>query len=166
MRIEDLLLRDQIVIKRKWLDLIIETYSPDSRNFFKNKKDQFQNPVGAALSKQVEEIYSTLIEGTLDEPQPALEEFIRMRAVQEFSPSDAISFILSLKKAVREVLAAEIESNRLQEESREFESRIDRLLLVAFDLYAESREKIHQIRADEIKRRSYLAFRKMNSNSE
>lgn len=166
MSIKDLLIRDQAAIKQQWLDLIIETYPPESREFFKNKKDRFQNPVGAVLSKQVDSLFDALLKDAADEELAViLEDFIKIRAVQEFIPSDAIGFILYLKQAVRKILEKDIESHQLNQELLEFEIRIDQLLLKAFDVYSQSREKLYEIRANELKRRSFMASRMINSNS-
>ena len=167
MRIEDLLLERQAEVKGLWLELVINTYPPDSREFFKNRKDRFANPVGVTLSGQIDSLYDALVKGAADEDYAAiLEDFIKIRSVQEFSPSAAIGFILHLKQAVREILAKDIQSQNLYGELLVFETKVDNLLLKAFDLYSQSREKLLQIRADELKRRLYMAFRMTSSDTE
>lgn len=167
MRLEDLLIQNQAAIKQLWLDLVIDTYPPDSRKFFKKQKDRFQNPVGAALSNQVNSLFNALLKTDNDEDIAiVLEDFVKIRAVQEFSPSEAISFILYLKQAVRKTLANDIQSHHLYQELLAFESRVDNILLKAFDVYSQSREKLYAIKADELKRRSYMALRISGSNSE
>ena len=134
MRIEDLLIRDQAAIKRLWIDHIVEAYPVDSRGFFKNKKDQFQNPVGAAVARMVDSLFIALIEDASDdEIALILDEFIKIRTVQDLSPSRSIGFILYLKHAVREVLNHDIEKNTLEEELLTFDDKADHLLLIAFD---------------------------------
>ncbi len=167
MRIEDLLIREQAAVKRMWLDLITATYPPDSHGFFKKQKDRFQNPVGAALSNQVDSLFDALIEDAgREETAVILEDFIKIRAVQEFSPAEAIGYILYLKQSVREILTDAIQAHQLYRELLAFESRVDRLLLTAFDLYTKSREKLSEIRADEIRRRSFMALRLSGSDTE
>jgi hypothetical protein len=167
MRIEGFLLERQAKVKELWLDLVVKTYPLDSREFFKNKKDRFANPVGVTLSSQIDSLFDALVKGAEDEDYAAiLEDFIKIRSVQEFAPSAAIGFILHLKQAVREILAKDIQSQNLYEELLIFETKVDNLLLKAFDLYSQSREKLLQIRADELKRRLYMAFRMTSSNTE
>jgi len=167
MQIEDLLKRDGTAIKAHWLELIIETYPPDSREFFKNKKDRFQNPVGTALKQQVDLVYDGLInDQSDDELTVIMEEFIKIRSVQEFPPSTAIGFILFLKEAIRNTLSVEIDSHGLHQELTAFELKVDRLLLLAFDLYTRLKEKMSEIRANELKRRSFMALRMMESSAE
>ena len=62
-----------------------------------------------------------------------LDPIIRIRAVQNFTPSQATAFILSLKKVLREYLAKDLQDHRMAAEFIEFESKIDQLCLIAFD---------------------------------
>ena len=167
MRFAELLILNQTVIKRQWLESIIETYPADSREFFRKQKDQFQNPVGAAMSELVNSLFDALLQDASDaEIAVILEDFVKIRSVQEFSPSGALGFILRLKQIVREVLADEIESNKLFPELLRFDAQVDNLLLKAFDVYSQAREKLYTIRADELRRRSFMALRMKGSNSE
>ena len=167
MQFEDILAKNKNAVKQRWLKSIIETYPPDSHEFFSSKNDRFQNPVGTALSKLVDSVLDALLKNTPDyDYSEILEEFIKMRAVQEFPPSTGIGFILYLKDSVKIILADDIDSNNLTNELMEFEKRIDQILLTAFDLYSKSREKMYEIRVDEMRRRSYAAFRMLGSNSE
>ena len=166
MGIGDRLEQRKTAIKQRWLDLIIATYPPDSREFFKNQKNRFLNPVGAALHRQVEALYDVLLNEAPDEDIASiLEDFVKVRAVQDFSPSQAIEFVLYLKQAIREELVEEIRSGQWFEELLALENRIDRLLLTAFDVYMQSREKIYQIRASDLKRQSFLALKRMDLDS-
>ncbi len=166
MQIVNLLIEKKTAIKKQWIDLIVETYPPESHDFFK-KNNQFQNPVGKALSKLADSLIDTVANDDENEDTDViLEEFVKMRAVQEFSPSDAIGFILFLKQALRENLAEEIAAQKLEPELQALETRIDNLLLIAFDVYTQSREMLFKIRADELKRRSYMAFRLAGSNTD
>ena len=167
MNIQELLNANFNSVRQHWLKSIIDTYPPDSRKFFASKKDNFQNPVGAAASRLVDSSLRALIDdGAEQDYYNILEEFIKMRAVQEFSPSDAVGFVLFLKNSIRETLNDEITSLNLSEELIEFEKRIDDILLTAFDIYTKSKEKMYEIRVDEMRRRSFTAFRMIGSNSE
>ena len=166
MQIINLLIEKKPAIKQQWIDLIIETYPPESHDFFR-KNNEFQNPVGKALAKLADTLTDTVVnDDENDDTEVILEEFVKMRAVQEFSPSEAIGFILFLKQALRIQLADEIASQKLEQELQILDTRIDKLLLKAFDVYTQSREKLFKIRADELKRRSYMAFRMAGSNTD
>jgi hypothetical protein len=95
-----------------------------------------------------------------------LDPIIRIRAVQNFTPSQATSFILSLKKVLRENFAKELRDSQLAREFLEFESNIDQLCLVAFDIYMQCREKIYQIGANETRNRTFKAFQRAGLISE
>ena len=165
MQIGDLLKLKRADIKERWLDLVISSYPADSRNFFKKQKNQFSNPVGAALERQIDTLYDSLIGNTEKNDTAAiLEDFIRIRSVQEFTAAQATGYILNLKQAVREVLADDIRTSQLFSQLLALETRIDGILLEAFDVYMRSREKIYQIKADELKRRSYFVLRKLNKD--
>jgi hypothetical protein len=64
-----------------------------------------------------------------------------------------------LKKAIREVLESAIQEKPVLEEWLEFQSRIDQLALLAFDIYMECREKICEIRVNEARADREMAFR-------
>jgi hypothetical protein len=72
--------------------------------------------------------------------------------VQDFSPAQAVGFILTLKVSMRTVLmSAQLESVPVDDWVA-IEERIDSLLLLAFDVYVEFHERLATIRINEIKR--------------
>ncbi|HEX7343354.1 MAG TPA: RsbRD N-terminal domain-containing protein [bacterium] len=165
MTILELLQERQTAIKERWKELIIATYPADSRGFFLEQKNRFLNPVGGSLSRAVDTIYDRLLDDECGNgPLADMEEFIKVRAVQDFEPSQAVGFILYLKEAIREQLADAITTQQFSAELVALETRIDRLVLQAFDFYMLSREKICEIRANEFRRRSYLALRRAQAD--
>ena len=101
----------------------------------------------------------------------SLDEIIRIRAVQDFTPSAAVSFIFGLKELIREELVDDTVgatyTSPLQEvqnhpELFELDSRIDKIALLAFNKYMECREKVHEIRANELKKRSRGIWERKN----
>ena len=118
------------------------------------------NPVGHTITQELDEIYQELLgEMNPERLTQCLENILKIRAVQDFAPSEATGFIFLLKKAIRKELAAEIKDNRLTLDFLEFESKIDRLALFALDIYMECREKIHEISLKQIKNEREMAFR-------
>ena len=91
-----------------------------------------------------------------------LDHIIRIRSVQDFSPSEALAFIFTLKQAVRGVFKKEIKEKRFREELERFESRIDRLALLAFDTYVQCREKLYELRVKEVKGHRDAAVRMLD----
>jgi hypothetical protein len=153
--VKDLLLQNRSAIVQKWFDRIVKTYPANSQKFIERQKDRFANPVGSIILQGIEALYGELLrEMDSEKVTKYLDPMIRIQAVQGFSPSEALSFIPSLKKIVREELRREIQERRLFEELGEFESKIDRLTLLAFDNYMKCREKIYEIRVEELRKRS------------
>jgi hypothetical protein len=154
-------------IAKKWFDLTAQTYAPDTAEFLKSKTDPFANPVGGSILNGLNVLLDQLIHDM--DPQiinSYLDPIIRIRAVQNFSPSQATAFILFLKKALRANLAKELRDIRNAEELFEFESKIDQLSLMAFDIYMQCREKIYQISANETKNRTFRALERAGLVSE
>jgi len=152
MKLEKLLLQNRTIILKRWLDSILESYSSDTKRFLKKQSDQFANPVGQTISKEIGNLFQELLEGV--DParlSPILDRIVRIRAVQDFSPSQAIFFVFQLKGVIRKELNKEIRENRLSDELAEFESRIDDMALIAFDVYMRCREKIYEISANQAK---------------
>lgn len=146
----DVLLKKSSSILKRWLDAVLKTYPADSQRFLRKQKDPFSNPVGTTLSRELENLYREMIKHTETENLTAtLDRIIRIRAVQEFSPSQAVSFVLMLKGVVRSELQKEIAEGSLGEELHRFESRLDEISLRAFDLYMKCKEKIFEIRVNE-----------------
>lgn len=136
----------------RWFGLILETYPANSAQFLQQEKDRFINPVGHTISREIETLYGELLGGMApDKISRALDNIIRIRAVQDFSPSQTVALVLLLKKAVRDTLESELKENRLFSELLEFESRIDEIALLAVDIYVKCREKIYEIRINEVK---------------
>ena len=146
-------------IVKNWFDLTAQTYAPDTAKFIKSKTDPFANPVGGSILSGLDGLLDQLIHDM--DPQiisSHLDPIIRIRAVQNFTPSQATAFILSLKKALRKHLTKELRDIRNIKGLLELESKIDQLSLMAFDLYMQCREKIYQLSANEMKNRTLKAF--------
>jgi len=161
MIFKDLLLKHKGTVLDKWFHLILETYPADTSKFMRQEKDRFVNPVGHTLIESTEALYEGLLQG-MDADQLArhLEKIIQIRSIQDFSPSQAVVIIPLLKKTLREeIKRSGIEIDQVMEEWFDLESRIDQLSLVAFDIYTKYREKIYEIRINEIKKEKEKAFK-------
>ncbi len=146
-------------IVKKWFELTAQTYAPDTAKFIKSKTDPFANPVGGSILNGLDGLLDQLIHDM--DPQIInlyLDPIIRIRAVQNFTPSQATAFILSLKKALRKNLTKELRDISNIKGLLELESKIDQLSLMAFDIYMQCREKIYQLSANETKNRTLRAF--------
>ncbi len=149
MNIETLLAPKKKAIVQKWIDQVLESYG--SATFFKKQKDRFANPIGVTISEGLQDLYEILLEGReLGTAAKPLENIIKIRAVQDFTPSQAVSFVYLLKGIVREELAREKTGQGDQADLSALETRIDKAALMAFDFYMECRERLHQIRVNEV----------------
>ncbi len=161
MSLTTLLAQKKSAILGRWLITIYESYPPETAIFLKREKNRFDNPVGSRIAEGLEGLYNALhTEMDKEKVLGFLDEIIRIRALQDFTPSQALAFIFLLKHVVRQELAEEIQKEDLGAEVLELESRIDGLALLGFDVYTKCQEKLHQIRGDEIKRRVSGLMRK------
>ena len=155
MGLESVVAEKKSAIVKRWFDLSIRTYPEETAGFLKNKKNRFANPVGHILFQELGSIVEGLSQGVdVNTLQPFLENIIRIRAVQDFSASQAVAFVFLLKEVIREEMAQEVEENRIGEALLDFESRIDALALLAFDVFMKCREKIYDLKANEMQNRT------------
>jgi hypothetical protein len=166
MKLKDILLERKSAILEKWFDVILETYPADTSNFLKNQKNRFTNPVGHTIFQGIDRLFEELLsEADFDIhvlESSFIENIIRIRAVQDFTPSGAIAFILLLKKVIREELKDSLRENGIVEELLTFESKIDDVVLLSFDIYMKCREKIYEIKVNEFKNMTFRLLQKAN----
>lgn len=157
----DLLARKRSGIIERWFDRILDTYPEDTSKFLRKEKDPFANPVRNTILRGIEGVYDELLkEGENPEALNAfMDNVIRIRAVQDFSPSRALAFVFSLKAVIRQVLAKEVRDHAVHDEVLLLESRIDALGLRAFDVYMGCREEVYELRVNEVKRQREQALR-------
>jgi len=140
-------------ISERWLQDSLATYSDDGARAFARNKDPFTNPVGHALRVGT----SSAVEALLDEKDVAeicscLDDTIKMRAVQEFTASQALSFVFTLKDAIRSELGSGDDGSPALNAAVELDEKIDQLALRAFDVYLAYREQVYDLRVNEVKR--------------
>jgi len=161
MQLATLLSQKKAAILGRWLTTIYESYPPETAIFLRKEKNRFDNPAGYRISEGLAGLYGALLqEMERDQILTWLDEIIRIRALQDFAPSQALAFIFLLKNVIRQELAEEIQTENLAAEVLELESRIDGLALWGFDVYAKRREKLHEIRTGEVKARISAFMRK------
>ena len=93
-------------IVARWLDDALSMYVQDASVLFARQKNQFANPVGHSLREGTLAIFEALLDGSdAEKIRRHLNEIIKIRAVQQFAASSALSFIFRLKEIVREETA-------------------------------------------------------------
>jgi hypothetical protein len=168
MIIEDIIESKKSDIIEKWFDLTAQSYSSDTAHFLKSQKDPFANPVGSNIFSCLKSLMDCLIKnhdnGVI---KNCLDPIIRIRAVQTiFSPSQAVSFIFDLKKILKDALRKELKDDGIKDGLLLFETRVDNLGLIAFDIFMECREKIYDLKANFEKNKFYRAFERAGLISE
>jgi len=158
--LKDILLQHKEAILERWFCLIMETYPTDLSVLLKKEKDRFVNPVGSTFARGIETLFSEILHEWDDQKlSHPLEDIVKIRCVQDFSPSQGIGFVFLLKRAIQEVLAGKIQEKQILQEWLKFQSKIDQLVLLAFDIYMRCREKIYEIRVNEARAEKDRAFR-------
>jgi len=157
MNLKDQLIEKKPAILKKWFEAIADTYPKDTAGFLKKQKAQFTNPVGYTLAEGAEKLFDALLQGMIaDTVSSFLDSMIRIRAIQEFSPSEALAFIFQLKKIIRQELGAEVlRQQGIADELAAFDSAIDDLALFSFDIYMRCREKIYDLKANEARNMTF-----------
>jgi hypothetical protein len=85
-------------ILEKWVERTLATYPSQTLRFFESEKDRFRNPVGHTLREGLARLLDQITgEMDLDQVRPALESIVRLRAVQDFTPSQAVGFVYLLR---------------------------------------------------------------------
>jgi hypothetical protein len=146
-------------IVKKWFDGVIATYPADTAQFLANQKDPFANPVGQTTLQNLEAILDQILSNA--DPQSIrelLDPIIRIRAIQDFTPAKAVGWIFDLKDIIRDTLALGAGNGKRLKELGRIDRRIDKLGLLAFDIYMHCREKIYDLKANEMRARTYSAF--------
>lgn len=157
MNLKNHLSGKKAAILKKWFDAVADTYAADTAGFLKKQKAQFTNPVGYTLAEGLEGLFDALLQGMIpDTVKTFLDGIVRIRAIQEFEPSEAVAFVFQLKKVVRQELGAELlQQPGMTEELASFDSAIDDLALFSFDIYIKCREKIYELKANEARNMTF-----------
>jgi hypothetical protein len=140
---------------RNWTNQIFETYASETSSFLTRNKNQFSNPVGFTITENAGKIVDEIINGRdYASIKILLIDIIKIRAVQDFTPSEAVGFIPQFKYVLKDELADELSDERVFDEYLDLCKFIDRVTLIGFDIYTELRERIYRIRVNELKNRT------------
>ena len=159
------LLRERLAAQRQaileaWLARTADTYPPQTAQLLREQRDPFRNPVGQVLREGLPVLLDVLLGGgDLAAAAPALDRVVRVRAVQDFTPGEAVGFLFLLKGVIREVLEAAGHAGGSPDPIEGVEDRIDRLVLLGFDRYVACREQMAEIRVREARRRLFVLER-------
>lgn len=141
------------VILEAWFRNILQSYPEEAQPFLQKKEDTFTNPIGSTIHEALARLLEEIIEDqNLSRTKETLDELIHLRAVQDYSPAQAISFLPALKQIIiRELRAANL-MDTYQEEYYNLAFLIDELTMQAFDIYMGCREKIFKLKVKELQK--------------
>ena len=159
----ELLRQKQDAIVQRWVEATLATYSGEAAAAFARQKDPFANPVGHGLRVATRRIFDAMLDGMDGEAiRKPLHEIVKVRAIQQFSPAEAVGFVFQLRDAVRAELGLAGRDGSLAAALAEFDGQVDRVALIAFDIFVQCREQLFELRVNEVKRRVSWVMDKMN----
>jgi RsbT co-antagonist protein rsbRD N-terminal domain len=167
MKLAELLAEKKPDILKGWFDVILETYPADTSNFLRKRKDRFTNPVGHTITEGIGDIFDSLLGGGDSEKISGfLDNIIRVRAVQDFTASQAVSFIFELKRVIRQELEKDKKIEVPYDELLGLDSKIDAIALSSFDIFMKCREKLYDIKANELRNMTFRLLQRVNKLDE
>ena len=168
MAIEQRLLQNKKKLVRQWFDMLAGTYPLETVRLLKKETSQFANPVGHTFLVAIEEILEEFLgQNNAEAMWPLLDKVIRIRAIQDFSPSSSLAFIFGLKTIALKVLEEDLAAGVVdREELSDFDRKVDALALSAFDVYMRCRENLFEVRMTEVKNRTHRLLKRAEIISE
>jgi hypothetical protein len=160
--IGDLLREEADTIVERWGEAVLSSYPSDAAVLFKNQPDPFANPIGASVRSGTRGVFQAVLDGM--DPKALrshLDTVVRVRAVQDFTPSQALAFVFDLRSIIRDTIPRLDADPRLHRERAELERIIDGLALAAFEVYTACREELNALRIKEMKRQVSWVFQKL-----
>jgi hypothetical protein len=152
-------------ISNRWFEAMLEAWPEASARFMRGEDDPFRNPVGTTLRRCATAVVDSLLGAApTDAARTAIEEIVRIRAVQQASPASALGFVFHLRRVIAEVIAGD--GIGPSEEWLALDAHIDDLALAAFAAYAGCRERIHEIRTRDALARTYSILRRAGAVEE
>ena len=78
-------------IIQNWFEATIQTYAPDTAQFYKGQKDQFGNPVGSVTAKGIAFLLDQLLD-TWNREAVKLSGSVPSRVLPLLKPPDSFSY--------------------------------------------------------------------------
>ncbi len=167
MKFGDLLEERKDTIVERWVDAVLAAYPSDAAALFRKQQDPFANPLGHHVREGTRGLFQTMLDGMDRERlRTHLDQIIRIRAVQDLTPSQALSFVFSLRSIVRDVVPEATAKGRFKTDLEALDENIDAVALAAFEMYSAMREELADLRVKEVKRQVAFVLEKMNQGNE
>lgn len=151
MKTIDIFRRHRDEVTRLWTEAVFSTYPLETNGFLRTRDDPFCNPVAHMTREAAGALYDAAIGESVSvaSTKAALDRFVKLRAVQKFTPSQSLGVFSLMKPILRKHVLPDL--GRKLDEYLDVESRIDSLTLLAFDMYVQDRETLAESRITEIR---------------
>lgn len=167
MTFGDLLEERKDTIVERWVDAVLAAYPSESAALFQAQRDPFANPLGHTVREGTKGVFQVILDGMdQEELRKQLDPIVRIRAVQQLTPPEALSFIFALRSIVQDTIPEAEADPRHREGIGQFNDHIDQIALAAFELYTARREEVSQLRIGEVKRQVAWVMAKINKQTE
>ena len=132
-------------ILEKWIEKVAESHPQSAAALRTPKPDPFRNPIAYTIRKGLAQLWEQL-QGEMnpDAIDSALDNMLRIRAVQDMSASQAASFVIPLRAILRQVPGT-FDLDLL-------DNRIDQLAPAAWEKYMQCRDQVRAARLHEAAR--------------
>ena len=141
----DLLEERKDTIVGRWVEAVLSAYPADSAALFQAQQDPFANPLGHTVREGTEGVFQVLLDGMdPDELRKQLDPIVRIRAVQQLTTTEALSFVFSLRSIVRDVVPEAEDTPELRAELTALDATIDLIALAAFAARTGWRRRRHR----------------------
>jgi hypothetical protein len=154
-------INDKERLLNEWYkNMVLSLYNNDETNYIMNEKDSFINPSGYILKNALVDIFVYLFEGIeLDKITESLEKFAKLLALNGSDTEKNLNILFLLKNKIEEFVKTQRIFENCQDEFFYITSKFDRLVHKLFVLYASARDKIYEIKINEVKRLTYSLLR-------
>jgi len=152
--VKDILLEKREEIVQGWIAAAFELFPAESAGFLEKVRDPFANPMGNTIKDEIGFLYDSIVRDAPDEElDPHLDRIVQLTCIQDVAPSRSVAFVFQLRRVLYRTLGEGKADRDALEWLLQFEERIDRLAMRAFESHARQRQKISDIRVQEIKNR-------------
>lgn len=147
-------------IVERWFDKACHTYPDEAARYLFKGKDKFANPVGSTYREAMLALVDGVLHGVeIGGLATHVEDIVKIRAVQEFTPSEAVAVFSLLKPVLEEeVLKLKgLDPHKIELLRQEIAVVVEKMVFVAFDSYVKCREKLWEIKYNEAMHRPFFA---------
>ena len=152
-RLNQLMQEKHEALLKAWFEQAIAAYPAEAHKYFVRVEKEFTNPVGSNIYRSMDHLLAELHgDRDADKLYGHLEMILKIRAVQDLKPSKALAFLAGFKNLILTSFQEEIKAGEVtQAELDDLYTDIDTLMLIAFDLYSESKEQLSNLRIAQVK---------------